>query len=92
MTFGVIFTYLLAAVVLYVFLRLIRIVPEQQAWVVEQFGKYQRTLGSGLHLVVPFIQRIAYRHTLKEEVIDVEPQVCITSDNVQLFAGIGGQE
>jgi len=84
MTFGVIVTYILAALALYIFLRLIRIVPEQQAWVVEQFGKYRRTLGSGLHLVVPFIQRIAYRHTLKEEVIDVEPQVCITSDNVQV--------
>ena len=67
-----------------VFFKLIRIVPEQQAWLVEQFGKYRRTLGPGLHLVIPIIQRVAYKQLLKEEVIDVPPQVCITRDNVQV--------
>lgn len=67
-----------------VFFKLIRIVPEQQAWIVEQFGKYKRSLGPGLHLVIPFIQKVAYKQVLKEEVIDVKPQLCITQDNVQV--------
>ena len=67
-----------------VFFRLIRIVPEQEAWIMEQFGKYRRTMGAGFHLVVPFVQKVAYRHSLKEEVIDVPPQSCITRDNVQV--------
>lgn len=81
---GVVLAYILAAVCLIIFFKLIRIVPEQQAWIIEQFGKYQKTLGSGMHLVVPFVQRVAYKHLLKEEVRDVDPQVCITSDNVQV--------
>ncbi len=76
--------YVLAVLVLIIFFRLIRIVPEQEAWIVEQFGKFQKTLGSGMHLIVPFVQKVAYKHLLKEEVLDVEPQVCITSDNVQV--------
>jgi len=80
----VVFSYLLAFVVIIVFFKLIRIVPEQQAYVIEQFGKYKSTLGSGLHLIIPFIQKVAYKHILKEEVLDVQPQVCITSDNVQV--------
>ena len=67
-----------------VFFKLIRIVPEAQAWIVEEFGKYKKTLGPGLHLVLPIIQRVAYKHTLKEQVFDVHPQVCITNDNVQV--------
>jgi regulator of protease activity HflC (stomatin/prohibitin superfamily) len=66
------------------FFKLLRIVPEQQAWVIEFLGKYQKTLGPGFHLVLPGIQRVVDRHTLKEEVIDVPPQVCITKDNVQV--------
>ncbi len=77
-------TYLLAFIVIIIFFKLIRIVPEKQSYVIEQFGKYSKTLVAGLHLVIPFIQRVAYKHTLKEEVIDVEPQVCITNDNVQV--------
>lgn len=81
---GIIFSYLLALFLILIFFRLLRIVPEQEAYVIEQFGKYKKTLRSGLHLVIPIVQRVAYKHTLKEEVIDVEPQVCITSDNVQV--------
>ncbi len=66
------------------FFKLIRIVPEQEAWIVEEFGKFKRALGPGFHLVIPFVQRVAYRHHLKEEAVDVEPQVCITKDNVQV--------
>ncbi len=67
-----------------VFFRLIRIVPEQEAWIVEEFGKFKKALGPGFHLVIPFVQKVAYRHHLKEEAVDVEPQVCITKDNVQV--------
>jgi regulator of protease activity HflC (stomatin/prohibitin superfamily) len=81
---NVVFAYLLAFLVIVVFFKLIRIVPEQEAYVIEKFGKYQTTLGSGLHLIIPFIQQVAYKHILKEEVLDVDPQVCITSDNVQV--------
>ena len=80
--------YILSAILLVlfflVFFKLIRIVPEQEAWVIEEFGKFKRVLGPGLHLVVPVVQKVAYRNVLKEEVIDVPPQVCITRDNVQV--------
>jgi regulator of protease activity HflC (stomatin/prohibitin superfamily) len=64
--------------------RIARIVPEKHAFIVEQFGKYQKTLEAGFHMVVPFIQRVAYKHTLKEQVLDVPPQRCITKDNVEV--------
>ena len=62
----------------------INVVPQQHAWVVERLGKYHCTLGPGLNIVVPFIDRIAYKHILKEIPLDVPPQVCITKDNTQL--------
>lgn len=62
----------------------VRIVPQQNAWVVERLGKYDRTLTPGLKFVIPFIERVAYRHSLKEIPLDVPSQVCITRDNTQL--------
>jgi regulator of protease activity HflC (stomatin/prohibitin superfamily) len=62
----------------------VKVVPQQHAWVVERLGKYHATLGPGLNIVVPFIDRIAYKHVLKEIPLDVPPQVCITRDNTQL--------
>ncbi len=62
----------------------INVVPQQHAWVVERLGKYHATLAPGLNIVVPFIDRIAYKHSLKEIPLDVPPQVCITRDNTQL--------
>lgn len=62
----------------------IKVVPQQHAWVVERLGKYHATLGPGLNIVVPFIDRVAYKHILKEIPLDVPPQVCITRDNTQL--------
>jgi regulator of protease activity HflC (stomatin/prohibitin superfamily) len=62
----------------------INVVPQQHAWVVERLGKYHATLGPGLNIVVPFMDRIAYKHVLKEIPLDVPPQVCITRDNTQL--------
>lgn len=64
--------------------RTFKIVPQQHAWVVERLGKYDRTLTPGLKFVVPFIERVAYKHSLKEVPLDVPSQVCITKDNTQL--------
>ena len=61
-----------------------KIVPQQHAWVVEKLGKYDRTLTPGLEFVIPFIERVAYKHSLKEVPLDVPSQVCITRDNTQL--------
>lgn len=66
----------------------IRIVPQQYAYVVERLGKYHDTLNAGLHIVIPFIDQIRYKHNLKEIVMDIEEQICITRDNVQV--GIDG--
>ncbi|MCF7935103.1 MAG: paraslipin [Synergistales bacterium] len=60
------------------------IVPQQNAYVIERLGKYKKTLSSGLHLVMPFFDRVAYRHSLKEQAKDVPPQMCITQDNVSI--------
>src|SRR3954471_961421 len=62
----------------------VRIVPQQNAWVVERLGKFFRVLEPGLNLIVPFFDRIAYKHSLKEFPLDVAEQVCITKDNTQL--------
>ena len=62
----------------------VRVIPQQNAWVVERLGKYHGTLLPGLNLVIPFIDRIAYKHSLKEFPLDVPSQVCITKDNTQL--------
>ena len=62
----------------------VKVVPQQSAWVLERFGKYNRTLLPGLNIIVPFVDRVAYRHSLKEIPMDVPSQVCITKDNTQL--------
>src|SRR3954462_3460846 len=62
----------------------VNVVPQQHAWVVERLGKYHAPLAPGLNIVLPFIDRIAYKHVLKEVPLDVPPQVCITRDNTQL--------
>ncbi|MCK6424917.1 MAG: paraslipin [Burkholderiaceae bacterium] len=64
--------------------RSVKVVPQQHAWVVERLGKYNATLAPGLNFLVPFVDRVAYRHSLKEIPLDVPSQVCITKDNTQL--------
>ncbi|WP_423454446.1 SPFH domain-containing protein [Ottowia sp. VDI28] len=64
--------------------RAVKVVPQQNAWVVERLGKYNTTLSPGLSFLVPFIDRVAYKHSLKEIPLDVPSQVCITRDNTQL--------
>ena len=75
---------ILAVIAALFVIRTIKIVPQQHAWVVERLGKYDRTLTPGLKFVVPFIERVAYKHSLKEVPLDVPSQVCITRDNTQL--------
>jgi regulator of protease activity HflC (stomatin/prohibitin superfamily) len=64
------------------------VVPQQNAYVIEKLGKFSRTLRAGFHILFPFLDRIAYKHTLKEQAIDIPEQICITRDNVQV--GVDG--
>ena len=64
------------------------VVPQQSAYVIERLGKYNRTLQAGFHILVPFVDRVAYKHSLKEQAIDIHEQICITKDNVQV--GVDG--
>lgn len=74
----------LAALVLIIVAKTAVVVPQQSAYVVERLGKYAATLDAGFHMLVPFIDRIRYRHSLKEAAIDIPEQICITRDNVQV--------
>ena len=84
-TFGIIGLVVLAIVTI---AKTATIVPQQKAYVVENLGKYSRTLRAGFHILVPFVERIAYKHSLKEMAVDIPEQVCITMDNVQV--GVDG--
>ena len=76
---------IIIAIVAIVFIsQSVRIVPQQSAWVVERLGKYDRTMHAGPNFLMPFIDRVAYKHSLKEIPLDVPSQVCITRDNTQL--------
>ncbi len=85
---GFIVALVLALVVIVVIAKTAVVVPQQNAYIIENLGKYSRTLESGFALLIPFVERVAYRHSLKERAIDVEEQVCITADNVQV--GVDG--
>ncbi|HRR34918.1 MAG TPA: stomatin-like protein [Kiritimatiellia bacterium] len=74
--------YLIAFVVVYTIWKCVRIVPQKQAYIVERLGRYHCTLDAGFHVLVPVIDRVAYKHSLKEQAIDVPPQQCITRDNI----------
>ncbi len=67
-----------------IFLSTIKIVPQRSAYIVERFGKYRKTLLAGFHIIIPFIDRISYKHILKEQVMDVAAQTCITKDNISV--------
>ena len=68
--------------VMVVLFKTARIVPQKQAWIVERLGKYHATLSAGLHILMPFVDRVSYRRDLKEMAIDVPPQQCVTKDNI----------
>jgi regulator of protease activity HflC (stomatin/prohibitin superfamily) len=75
-------------VVVIILLKTAVVVPQQNAYVIERLGKFSRALDAGFHILYPFLERIAYRHTLKEQAIDIPEQICITNDNVQV--GVDG--
>jgi regulator of protease activity HflC (stomatin/prohibitin superfamily) len=85
LTYAVIVLVILAMIVIG---KTATVVPQQSAYVVENLGKYSRTLHAGFHILIPFVERIAYRHGLKEQAIDIAEQTCITKDNVQV--GVDG--
>ena len=78
----------LAFVALVVIFKIAVVVPQQNALVVERLGKFSKTLNAGFHLLWPFLDKIAYKHTLKEQAADIAEQICITRDNVQV--GVDG--
>jgi len=88
MTGGLVVFFILAVLVLIVIAKTAVVVPQQSAYVVERLGRYHATLGAGFHVLLPFVDTIRYRHSLKEIAIDIPAQVCITRDNVQV--GVDG--
>jgi regulator of protease activity HflC (stomatin/prohibitin superfamily) len=80
--------FVVAVLAIIVLAKTAKVVPQQAAYVIENLGRYSRTLHAGFHILVPFVERVAYRHNLKEEAIDIPEQVCITKDNVQV--GVDG--
>jgi regulator of protease activity HflC (stomatin/prohibitin superfamily) len=74
----------LVIIVVALFARVGIVVPQQSAYVIEHLGRYNRTLHAGFHVLTPFLERVAYRYSLKEQALDVAEQVCITRDNVQV--------
>lgn len=77
-----------AILVVIAFVKTVTVVPQQSAYVVEYLGKYSRTLQAGFHILIPFAEKIAYRHSLKELAMEIAEQICITKDNVQV--GVDG--
>jgi regulator of protease activity HflC (stomatin/prohibitin superfamily) len=88
MSGGLIFMVIVAFFALWLFFKTVKVVPQQSAFVIENLGKYSRTLHAGFHLLMPGIEKIAYRHSLKELAVDIAEQTCITRDNVQV--GVDG--
>jgi regulator of protease activity HflC (stomatin/prohibitin superfamily) len=84
MSAGTLVVLFLALLVLYVIAKTAVVVPQQSAYVVERLGKYSDTLNAGFHILLPFIDTIRYRHSLKETAVDIPEQICITRDNVQV--------
>ena len=78
-------TFILIGVIIFVFILFLstfKIVPQRSAFIVERLGKFRATLQAGFHIILPFLDRISYKHTLKEQAIDVASQSCITKDNI----------
>ena len=84
MSGGLLIVIVLSFLVILVIAKTARIVPQQSAYVVERLGRYSRTLSAGFHILVPFIDSVQYKHSLKETAIDIPEQICITRDNVQV--------
>ena len=84
MSGGIILVLFVAVLLVIVLMKTAIVVPQQNAYVVEHLGKYSKTLGAGFHILIPLLEVIRYRHTLKEVAIDIPEQICITRDNVQV--------
>jgi regulator of protease activity HflC (stomatin/prohibitin superfamily) len=82
MTIGTIVAIGIAVLVVVAIMKTARVVPQKSAFIVERLGKYAKTLDAGFHILVPFLDRVAYKHSLKEIAVDVPPQNCITRDNI----------
>jgi regulator of protease activity HflC (stomatin/prohibitin superfamily) len=83
--FGAVFFAVIGFVAILVIFKGVKIVPQQQAWIIEKLGKFDRQLLPGLNLLIPFIERVAYKHSLKEFAYDVQEQPAITRDNVTMM-------
>ncbi len=79
---GLVILIVVAIFVLITLFKTARVVPQKEAFIVERLGKYAKTLEAGFHILAPFLDRVAYKHTLKEQAVDVPPQQCITKDNI----------
>ena len=82
MSLGTVVAVGIAVLVVVAITKTARIVPQKEAFIIERLGKYSKTLDAGFHILFPFIDRVAYRHSLKEVAVDVPPQTCITRDNI----------
>lgn len=74
----------LAIFIIIIFFKTARVVPQKTVFIIERLGKYSKTLDAGFHILIPFIDVVAYKHSMKELAIDVPPQTCITKDNIQV--------
>jgi regulator of protease activity HflC (stomatin/prohibitin superfamily) len=88
MTGTIIVAVVLAVVVIVIIAKTAVVVPQQSAYVVERLGKYSKTLNAGFHVLLPFLDVVRYKHSLKERAVDIAEQICITRDNVQV--GVDG--
>ncbi len=81
---GFVVVLVLAVLIIIIVAKTAVVVPQQSAFVVERLGKYSGTLSAGFQILIPFLDVLRYKHSLKEAAIDIPPQVCITRDNVQV--------
>lgn len=81
---GLIVTGIIILFIIIAIAKTMQIVPQRHAYIIERLGKYNKTLEAGLHILIPFIDKVAYKHTLKEQAVDVLPQMCITKDNISV--------
>ena len=88
MIFSIIVAAAVAILVIVVIAKTAIVVPQQSAYVAETLGRYSNTMQAGFHILIPFVQRVSYKHTLKEQAVDIPEQICITRDNVQV--GVDG--
>jgi regulator of protease activity HflC (stomatin/prohibitin superfamily) len=79
---GIVGLVIMVFLALIIFMKTVKIVPQRSAFIVERLGKYAGTLNAGFHILIPFLDKVSYKHSLKENAVDVPPQLCVTKDNV----------